>query len=383
VSELTTFLKSCQGASVSVSRSPVRAEIAPFSPVDDMPRSIASANGLHSEDFRVTAAQSFVTVDARQIGGGTAKADPYALRGLDEQFLDHTTFEFAAVADGYQSEREVWRALADRPDLAVVDASVVPRRRNWGFAPRPDFALRGFTLEDDHFAPPRIDVTDSQTGTRQELTVIGVLKDSAPISMAGISTSQATLTSFGPRAHPTTYYFQLAEGVDADRLAKQLESAFLTNGMQAESTSKILDDAVGGSLLFQRLLLGFLGLGLVVGVAALAVVSARSVVERRQQIGVLRAIGFQRSMIRLSLLLEASFVALVAIGVGTVLGLIMAFDVIQDAARSPNSDTVTFAVPWVNLLVVFGVVYLAALISTSVPARKAARVYPAEALRYQ
>ena len=48
-----------------------------------------------------------------------------------------------------------------------------------------------------------------------------------------------------------------------------------------------------------------MGLGLVVGVAALGVIAARSVVERRQQIGVMRAIGFQASAVRLGFLLES------------------------------------------------------------------------------
>jgi putative ABC transport system permease protein len=41
-----------------------------------------------------------------------------------------------------------------------------------------------------------------------------------------------------------------------------------------------------------------MALGLIVGVAALGVISARSVVERRQQIGVLRAVGFRRGMVQ-------------------------------------------------------------------------------------
>ncbi|MFN8537301.1 MAG: hypothetical protein U0232_07465 [Thermomicrobiales bacterium] len=45
---------------------------------------------------------------------------------------------------------------------------------------------------------------------------------------------------------------------------------------------------------FFALLKGFIGLGLVVGIAALGVVAFRAVVERRQQIGMLRAIGFGR-----------------------------------------------------------------------------------------
>jgi putative ABC transport system permease protein len=54
----------------------------------------------------------------------------------------------------------------------------------------------------------------------------------------------------------------------------------------------VLRDTVRASPTFQWLILGFLGLGLIIGVAALGVISARAVEERRQQIGVMRAIGF-------------------------------------------------------------------------------------------
>jgi len=40
-------------------------------------------------------------------------------------------------------------------------------------------------------------------------------------------------------------------------------------------------------------------------------------VERRQQVGMLRAIGYQPEMVALSFVLEASFIALVGIGLGT------------------------------------------------------------------
>jgi ABC-type antimicrobial peptide transport system permease subunit len=44
-------------------------------------------------------------------------------------------------------------------------------------------------------------------------------------------------------------------------------------------------------------------------------------VERRQQIGVLRAIGFRRGMVQLSFLIESSFISLSSIVIGTALGL--------------------------------------------------------------
>jgi ABC-type lipoprotein release transport system permease subunit len=40
-------------------------------------------------------------------------------------------------------------------------------------------------------------------------------------------------------------------------------------------------------------------------------------------------------------------------------------------------------VPWVNLGITFGAVYLAALLATLAPAPRASRAYPAEALRYE
>lgn len=40
-------------------------------------------------------------------------------------------------------------------------------------------------------------------------------------------------------------------------------------------------------------------------------------------------------------------------------------------------------VPWATLAVIFAAVFAIAMATTLVPARRAARVYPAEALRYQ
>jgi putative ABC transport system permease protein len=126
-----------------------------------------------------------------------------------------------------------------------------------------------------------------------------------------------------------------------------------------------------------------MGLGLVVGVAALGVISARAVVERRQQIGILRAIGFRRRMIQLSFLLESSFIALTAIVVGTFFGFAVAHNVLADVTDSPMYQNVHMAVPWVNLTLIFLVVYVVALGTTYLPARRASRIYPAEALRYE
>jgi putative ABC transport system permease protein len=360
----------------------VRATTSPGAPVLDMRGALSHVKGVSPADFRLVSSESTLPAEVRQLGV-RSKEESYLVHGADDVFLSNTTYGLATRARGYASAAAVWRALRDHPNLAVVDQLVVPRKANWG-APPAKFRLSGFYLEDETFAPVRIRARDAQSGKQVTLTVIGVLSDTAPTFMAGIWTSQHTLSSvFRDRVLPTTHLFALRPGVDAKSTAAKIESAFLANGMQADSLKKLLADSVAGSLTFDRLIMGFMGLGLVVGVAALGVITARAVVERRQQIGVLRAIGFSRRMVQASFLIESSFIALTSIVVGTGLALAVAYNVVSASRRTPSWEHMAFAVPWLTLGVIFLAVYVVALATTLVPALRASRIYPAEALRYQ
>jgi putative ABC transport system permease protein len=361
----------------------VRATSSPTQPIVNMPAAVARTAGLSREDFEVISSESTLPVKARQLGVASKEAS-YVVNGADDAFLEQTTYKLAARARGYGSSADVWHAIRTRPNLAVVDALAVQRRENWNFNPPPDFQLKGFYLEDEVFDPVRVTVRDQQTGKHLTLTVIGVLPDTAPLYMYGVWTSQRSAAAvFGDRVLPTIHLFALAPGVDAKATAQRLESAFLPNGMQADALENVLRELVSANVTMNRIVMGFMGLGLIVGVAALGVITARAVVERRQQIGVLRAIGFRKGMVQLAFLLESSFVALTSIVVGTFLGLIVAHNVISDSRRTPSWENLSFDVPWANLGIIFLVVYLVALATTWLPALRASRIYPAEALRYQ
>jgi putative ABC transport system permease protein len=156
---------------------------------------------------------------------------------------------------------------------------------------------------------------------------------------------------------------------------------FLKNGLESVDLIQEMRDAMATQLVFQQLLLGFLTLGLVVGVAALGVISTRAVVERRQQIGMLRALGFQREMVSWVFLIESSFVALLGIGLGVGLALIPASQMITDMAT--EIPGLTFQVPWTEIVFVSGLAYAMTLLTTWLPAVQASQVRPAEALRYE
>jgi putative ABC transport system permease protein len=111
------------------------------------------------------------------------------------------------------------------------------------------------------------------------------------------------------------------------------------------------------------------------------VIAFRSVVERRQQIGVLRAIGYQTEMVSLSFLIESAFVVGIGALTGTLLGLPLAYRLFT--GEEGASSDVSFMVPWPIILTVLVATVSVALLMTWLPSRQAGRIAPAEALRYE
>jgi putative ABC transport system permease protein len=132
---------------------------------------------------------------------------------------------------------------------------------------------------------------------------------------------------------------------------------------------------------FFYLMQGFMGLGLFVGVAAVGVIAFRTVVERRQQIGMLRALGYTKGMVGLTFLIESAFIAFMGVLSGIVFALILARQLIHD--EFANQGATSFVVPWPQILLIGGAAFGFALLMTLIPSRQAAGIPIAQALRYE
>src|SRR6516164_10887236 len=102
-----------------------------------------------------------------------------------------------------------------------------------------------------------------------------------------------------------------------------MRSALRSHGFETTVIQDVLLDLNGPRVYISRVLVGLVGLTLLVGMAALAVTGSRSVVERRQQIGMLRALGFRRLHVQTIFLLESLLTGAFGIAIGLVLGLIL------------------------------------------------------------
>jgi putative ABC transport system permease protein len=358
-------------------------------PIKDIRQAISQEPDLRLQDFQAIGGYTTIAIQARQIGAQEQTWRRYAVRAADDDFLEATDYKLKLIATGYgPTDRDVWQALKDDPGLAVVESLVVPRRSGFSGDTGIPFQLEGLFYEDDRMSPIDIEVREPFIGGQiVRLKVIGVLDqltDDFGNLGFGMFTSKVNLDNAIPFPVPvTTYRFRLVEGVDTEQVARGLEVSFQKHGMETEVLTELVDKNAATSRAFNYIFTGFMGLGLMVGIAALGVISLRAVVERRQQIGVLRAIGYRRGMVQLSFLLESSFVALLGAAIGVALGTIISYNIVTDVRESENVETLRFSIPWLQIGIIIAVAYLFSLVTTFLPARQASRIHPAEALRYE
>ena len=331
--------------------------------VDSNPANpVATADLLERDE--VTAVAGLARTFARYETAFTDEPRGWPITGFDANLLDSGAPALSSRADAYDTDAAVYQAVLDDPALAIVPDAFL---QDGG--PSTDRIRVG-----DTFA-----VLDPVSGESRELTAVGV--SSADWVWNGVFVSRSvTGELFGEQDVTARHYLAVADGVDADALAATLDAALLAHGGDAASFAGVVSEGMRQQNAFLNLLQAFLGLGLLVGIAGLGVVMVRAVRERRQEIGMLRAMGFQTGLVRSALLSEAGVIATQGTVIGAVLGLITARQVFtsSDAFGEVGS---AFTIPWAGLGVILVVPLLASLAATAWPAARAAAVRPAVALR--
>jgi putative ABC transport system permease protein len=305
------------------------------------------------------------------------------INGMDPTFMRDSQIPLQARAIGYGSDDAVWQAIESGKPVAVVDTVAFG---GGGFGAGSGEAYRAPASAgtgSDPFQPFDVELRDAQSGAVHAVTVIGVI-DAKVSTLNGLYMANDTFDSIYNAPDSHLFYLRLTDGStqDATTMAKSVESSLQSTGVQASSIMDQVEDEDAFSNGFFALLQGFMALGLLVGIASLGVISFRSVVERRQQIGMLRAIGYQRSMIAASFLLESIVIATLGIVSGVVLALVLSRNLITGGMMG-GQEFETFVIPWTTIVLVVVAGIAAAGLLTWIPARKASTVPIAEALRYE
>ena len=163
-----------------------------------------------------------------------------------------------------------------------------------------------------------------------------------------------------------------------------------------ESVKAVLSASAGGEPpaeinqfvdTFAAIMMGLVAVSAVIAAVGLVNLLTIGVVQRRRELGLLRALGLTSRQVRRVVLLEAVHVTITSLALGLVLGILYGWVAAQSllgAVRVPPAweapTLVAPAVPWLPVLVVVVATAVLTVVAAVVPTRLATRVTAVEAL---
>ncbi|GHO43583.1 hypothetical protein KSX_17460 [Ktedonospora formicarum] len=380
-----------------------------FKSLPDLSQSLAD-RGIDPAQFSAIGERSTTSVGVIQLSASVPRWSVYPAQIVDGGFLQGYGLHLSARASGFGSDAAVWEALRQHPDYALIDSSALPYRSPFpvydpsvpapsivtvpavppNIEPENAFSMSGVSQGDKSFAAVPLWLTGPSVKQAMKVTVIGVVDNSdaahfglyiprSPASLKNLTSISSSQTS--PQSR--TYYFKVAQGEDKRALALALGSAYLDYGLETTVLEDVIWQIRGPRILLSNILIGVVGVTLLLGVAALAITGTRAVIERRQQIGMLRALGCSRRMVWQALLLESFLVGAFGSILGVVLGVVLSRNIFAANFFEQYQTGLTFNIPWYYLALIVGVSLFSSFLGALLPAWQAGRIAPAEALRYQ
>src|SRR5256712_5919019 len=239
------------------------------------------------------------------------------------------------------------------------------------------------------------------TSPQGELTLFGLVPKSNRFGVAGIFNSGffdydsgwafARLSDaqrlFGLGDLVSVIEFKIDDIYKAGEVARELERAAGTGFMATNWMEQ--NKAIFRALRLERVVT-FITIGLIVFVAALNILISLTmmVMEKTRDIAVLMSMGTRKAQVRWMFIAQGVLIGVIGTAVGLVLGYAMAwagahYHLISLAPEVYSIDYVPFAPRPMDGLLVAVVAIGVSFIATMYPSWSAARILPAEALRYE
>ncbi|MFE3193361.1 ABC transporter permease [Nocardia sp. NPDC059240] len=213
---------------------------------------------------------------------------------------------------------------------------------------------------------------------KYKVNVVGVYKDTTllgalvgPMNLYEKAVPPNFQSSFlvalkaDPGANLTTMRTNLEKAVDPFAIV-QVEDRNDFKGAQGKQIDTLL-----------AVLYALLALAVIIAILGIVNTLALSVVERRREIGMLRAVGMQRPQVRRSIYLESMLIAVYGAVVGVVLGIGLGVGFLKTLAEF---GIATIAVPWSQIVLMLLASGVVGVLAALWPAIRAARTPPLAAI---
>ncbi|HEX4073577.1 MAG TPA: FtsX-like permease family protein [Planctomycetaceae bacterium] len=247
--------------------------------------------------------------------------------------------------------------------------------------------LAGDKKRESGSAPPpeRLDVGDIFTLGDRHWLVVGVLKSAGSTFDSEIWAKRSMI---GPMFGKDTYsslVLRTAGPVEARRLKDFFNSGYKKAAVLAQVETDYFDNLAGTNRQF-LFAIGFVTVVMAIGgVMGVMNTMFAAVSNRVKDIGVLRLMGYSRTQIMLSFLLESLLIAMVGGAIGCALGSLVdgwqASSIVSGGAGGGKFVVLRLSIDLQTLLLGFVLALAMGLLGGFVPAFSAVRLKPLEALR--
>ena len=226
----------------------------------------------------------------------------------------------------------------------------------------------------------RIVTAETDTPVSDALTVTGIVD----LGVRDLNrrtvfvTLRAAQSLLGLSGGATQLDLKIDDLFEAEDIARRLEAQ---TGLTAESwmrTNEQLLAAINAQDITTRTIRGFVIVIVALGIASVLVVW---VVQKRREIGILRAMGASRGQVQRVFLLQGAIVAIAGSAIGCALAIAMVVVFLRIARNADGSPLFVLTLsPWLFLGAVTGAL-VGGLLAAAAPARRAAALDPAQAIR--
>lgn len=279
-------------------------------------------------------------------------------------------FSFAQLAGEPQALAAAGGPLEEMIDATMVDGSLVPG---------PDSLVVSRTVARDRGWTVGASVPlVGPDGTESTLRVTGVYEDSQ--ILGPFYTGMDVYERLVPENLRSTFIMlaSAADGVGSDEVLAAVTDELTDIPIaMVQSKQQYIDAQTGGIDQLLSIIYALLGLALVIAVLGIVNTLALSVIERRTEIGMLRAVGMQRSQIRRTINLESTQIAVFGALIGAAVGVYLGWAFVTVLADSGLTET---TIPWGSIVVVLASSAVVGVLASLWPAHRAAKTGPLEAI---
>jgi hypothetical protein len=159
---------------------------------------------------------------------------------MNDAWIDGSGLTFQAHATGYDSDEAIIEALKTEPDVMVISAGLAEGAPSGGFG-EPVSTMAG-TSNEGSFEAPTVTL-QTEDDQEHQVRVIGVLNDDFSMlfgAYMGTTTSETLFPANGP--NDVSYYIHVAEGANADDVARDIEVKLLPFGAVATDLEQQMKD---------------------------------------------------------------------------------------------------------------------------------------------